>query len=142
MALPGANPPFTLANAMFDCSITDAVLFDSNTKASRIYTELFDDEFTPCMDKTYVKLDDELNSYSYLTASHGQIRIPPGHKKNIKAFIQWTRYQIRLGIDPIMVRFPAANASEFIKRYKHHDTYINNPRQSKRQRNLKNLRIN
>ena len=54
MAAPGANPPFTLANDMFGCSITDAVLFDSDTKESRIPTEPFDNDFTPCMDKTYV----------------------------------------------------------------------------------------
>ena len=58
MAAPGANPPFTLANAMFDCGITDAVLFDGDTKASRIANELLDNDFTLCMDKTYVELDD------------------------------------------------------------------------------------
>ena len=62
MAAPGANPPFTLANAMFDCGTMDAVLFDSDAKASRINTELFDHDFTSCMDKTYVKLDDDLKS--------------------------------------------------------------------------------
>ena len=124
MAAPCANPPFTLTNAMFDCGITDAVLFDGDTKASRIDTELFDDNFASCMDNTYVKLDDDLKSYSNLTAAHGQIRLTPGGKKNIKVFIQWTRDQICLGIDPITVRFPVSNASGFIKRYKHHDSYV------------------
>ena len=54
MAAPGANPNFTLAKAMFDCGITDAILFDGDTKAIRIATELFDDNFTSCMDKTYI----------------------------------------------------------------------------------------
>ena len=40
MAAPGANTPLTLANAMFDCGITDDILFDGDTKASRIATEL------------------------------------------------------------------------------------------------------
>ena len=125
MAEPGSNPPFTLVNAMFDCGITDAILFDGDTKASSIATELFDDDFTSCMDKTYVELDHELESQSALTAVHGQFRITPGHNKNIKAFIQWTSDQIHLGIDPITVRFWVANAPDFIKRYKHHDTYVN-----------------
>ena len=124
MSTLGANTPFTLANAMFGCGITDAVLFDSDTKASRIATELFDNDFTSCMDKTYVELDDDLKSYSTLTAAHGQIRIPTGHNKNIKAFIQWTKDQIRLGIESITVRFPVANASDFIKIYKHHDACV------------------
>ena len=87
MAAPGANPPFTIANTMFDCGITDAVLFYGDTKASRIATEIFEEKFTSCMDKTYVELDDDLKSYSTLTTAHGQIRLIPGHKKNIKAFI-------------------------------------------------------
>ena len=124
MASPCANPSFKLTNAMFDCSITDDVLFDGDMKASRISTELFDNEFTSCMDKTYVELDDDLRSYSTLTATYGHIRLTPGHKNKIKAFIHWTRDQIRLGIDTITVRFPVANALEFIKRYNHHDSYI------------------
>ena len=46
MAAPGTNPPFALANAMFDCGITDDVLFDRYTKVSRSATELFDKNFT------------------------------------------------------------------------------------------------
>ena len=124
MAAPGANPPFTPANTIFDCGITDAVLFDGDKKASRIATELFDKDFTSCMDNTYVKLEDDLKSYSTLTVAHGQIRLTPGNNKNIKAFIQWKWDQIRLGIDPITVIFLVENASDFIKRYKHHDAYI------------------
>ena len=81
MAAPGANTPFTLANTMSYCGIMD-------TKASRIATELFDEDFTSCMDKTYVEVDNYLKSYSTLTAAHGQIRLTPGHKKNIKAFLR------------------------------------------------------
>ena len=123
-AAPGANPPITIVNAMLDCGITDAELFDGNTKARRVATELFDNDFTSFMYKTYVDLDDDLNSYSTLTVTNGHIRLTPGHKKNIKAFIQWTRDQIRIGIDPITVRFLVANASDFIKIYKHHDAYV------------------
>ena len=90
---------------MFDCGITDVALFDGDTKASRIDTEIFDDDFTSCMDKTYVDLDDDLKSYSTLTAAHRHIRLTPGHKNFIKTFIQWTRDQIRLVINPITVRF-------------------------------------
>ena len=62
MAAPGPNPPFKLVNDMLDCGITDAVLFDGNTKASRIATELFDDNLTSCIDKMYVKLDYDFKS--------------------------------------------------------------------------------
>ena len=46
------------------CVITDAVLFDVDTKASKIATETFEDDFTSWMDKTFVELDDDLKSYS------------------------------------------------------------------------------
>ena len=62
MAAPDANPPFTLANAMLDFGITDAILFDGDTKSSSIATELFDEDFTSCMDRTYIKLEDDLKS--------------------------------------------------------------------------------
>ena len=124
MAAPGTNTPFTLVNAMLNCGITDAVLFDCNTKSSRIATEQFYGNFTLCMDKTYVELDDDLKLYSTLTAAHGQIRLTPDHKKNIEALIQCTRDHIRFGIYPFTVRLWVANASNFIKRYKHNDTYV------------------
>ena len=94
MAAPGANPPFTLANAVFNCGITDALLFYRITKVIRIATEIFDDDFASCIGKTYAELDVDLKSYSTLTATHDQIRLTPGHKNNIQAFIQWTRDQI------------------------------------------------
>ena len=69
---------------MFDCGITDAVLFDGDTKTSRIATDLFDDDFTSGMDTTYVELDDDLKSYSTLTTAHGQIRLTPGHRNTLR----------------------------------------------------------
>ena len=46
---------------MFDCGIMDAILFEGDTKASRIATELSDDDFTSCMDKMYVELNGKHN---------------------------------------------------------------------------------
>ena len=110
MSAPGAHPHFKLANAMFDCGIIDAVLFEGYTKASRIATEIFYDDFTSCMDKTYIELYDDLKSYSSLTTAYCYIRLIPGHKDNIKAFIQWMSDHICLGIDPITVIFTVVNA--------------------------------
>ena len=94
LAAPPVHPaapvvaPFTVANAMYDCGITDATVFQGISKAERIASEVFDDDFSSCMDKTYTDLDDDLKSYSMLTVTNGQIRLTPGQKKNIKAFIQ------------------------------------------------------
>ena len=56
---------------MFNLGITDTVLFDGDTKEIRIATELFDNDFTSCTDNTYIKLDDDLKSYSTLTSAYG-----------------------------------------------------------------------
>ena len=87
-------------------------------------SELFEDDFSSCVDKTYEESDEDLKSYSNLTFINGKIRLGPGQKKNIKDFIQWNRYQIRLGLYPALTRFPVVNASDYINRYKHHEAYI------------------
>ena len=76
------------------------------------------------MDKTVKELYCDLKSYSTLTDVNRQIRLNPGQKNNVKAFIQWTRYQYRLGLDPALTLFSVTNISEYIKRYKHHEAYI------------------
>ena len=75
------------------------------------------------MDKTVKELDDNLMSYSTITAANSQIRLNLVHKNNVKAFIQWTRDQYRLGLYPVLILSPVANVSEYIKRYKKHETY-------------------
>ena len=76
------------------------------------------------MDKTVKELDDNLKSYSTITAANSQIRLNPGQKKNVKPFIQWTRDQYRLGLDPVLTLLPVVNVAEYIKRYKYNGAYI------------------
>ena len=49
-------------------------------------------------------------------AANGQISLNMGQKNNFKAFIQWTRNQYHLGIDPIFTLLPVTNVAEYIKR--------------------------
>ena len=92
-AMPGANIPFTVANGMFICGINIPTLFQRDSQAKQISGKLFDDDFMSCMDKTVKELGDDLKSYSTLMASNGQICLNPVQRKNVKIFIQWTRYQ-------------------------------------------------
>ena len=123
-AAPGPNPPFTVANNIFICGVDSPMLFNTSTQAQRIAEELFDDDFSSCMDKTSTELDEELKSYSSLTVTNGQIRLAPGVKRNIRAFIQWVRDKYRLGEDPTQVTFDVNTAAIYIKRMKHHDAFI------------------
>ena len=48
--------------------------------------ELSNDVLSSCMDKTYKKFYEELNSHSNLTAVNRKIRLGRGQKKNIEDF--------------------------------------------------------
>ena len=49
---PGANPLFTVTNAMFICGIDSPMLFQGDSQAERIAGEVFDDAFLSCVYKT------------------------------------------------------------------------------------------
>ena len=84
-------PEFTVEEAMVECDIDDEDQFEGRTAAERIASDLFQDDFKTCMDKTFEELESDLKSFSTLTQNQGQIRLTPGQKNKIKAFIQWTR---------------------------------------------------
>jgi hypothetical protein len=83
--------PFNVYDAIVACGVNDADHFDGDTPAVRMATDLFGDDFATCMDKSFTELDGEFKTYSDLTQNQGQIRLLPGTKRNIRAFIQWTR---------------------------------------------------
>jgi hypothetical protein len=63
----------------------------TDAQAERIAEDIFDNLFTSCLDITFKELDEHFKTYSELSAAQGQIRVRPGTRKNIKAFMQWTR---------------------------------------------------
>ena len=105
-AAPAQLPVFTIRDAMIACGMHGVHLFDGETQAQRFATEVFDNDFTACMDKTFKELDGDFKSYSTLTIANGQVRLAPGTKRNIKAFIQWTRDRYRLGENPVQYSIP------------------------------------
>ena len=116
--------PHTVFNAMVACGIDNVVVFQGQTQAERIAADIFDDTFTTCMDITFKELDEHFKTYSELSVAQGQIRIPPGTRKNMKAFVQWTRDEIRLGRDPSLTPFPLEQVSDCLRRYKTHKKYV------------------
>jgi hypothetical protein len=77
------------------------------------------------MDKGFTELDYEFKTYSELTINQGQVRLLPGTKRNIKAFIQWVREERRLGRDPSTTEFPVADTPNLIlRRHKTHAQFI------------------
>eukprot|EP00978_Attheya_sp_CCMP212_P024852 scaffold78762_cov29-Attheya_sp.AAC.1 len=102
------------------CGINDVDLFDSATASARMALDMFNDSFHSCMDKTFDEVDQDFKSYSSLTIAQGQIRLSPGIRTRIKALIQWTRDELRLGRNPSNVPFPAQMTADYSRRYKTH----------------------
>ena len=115
----------TVLDAMIACGIDNEVLFMEETQAQRIADDIFDNLFTSCMDVTFKELENHFKTYSDLTVAQGQIRLRPGTRKNIKAFVQWTRDEIRLGRDPSGTPYPINLVSDLIRRYKTHEKFLN-----------------
>ena len=118
------QPPFTVTDAMVLCGVPNATMFNGNTQAQRIAEDVFDDDFQSTMDKTFHELEDDFKSYSTMTVNQGQIRLNPGTKKRIKAFIQFGRDMIRCGIDPTTIAFPVWDTANLIRRYKSHEAFV------------------
>ena len=96
----------TFEQLLLQCGVpNDCILFNGATKAQRIATEVFSDDFNSCMDISHEDFEDECKTYCSLTVVQGQIRLNPGTKRNIKALIQWCREQIIVGNDPATVAF-------------------------------------
>lgn len=77
-------------------------------KQEHLASDIFSDQLTSCLDATLFKeLDEHFETYADLTQAKGQIRIRPGTRKNIKAFVQWTRDELRLGRDLTANHFPS-----------------------------------
>ena len=120
-----ALPPVHMVyDAMILAGVNDADDFHGQTSAERLSKDLFDNDSMACMDKTYEDLEQDFKSLSSLTIAQGQIRLEPRVKKRIKAFIQWTRDEVRLGRDASLTPFPVATTATLIRRYNTHIKFI------------------
>ena len=117
----------TIQDALELCGVDNGALFglfNAQTQAQRIAQDVFDGVFTSCMDKKVSELEDDWKTYAQLTIAQGQIRLRPATKKNIKALLQWTRDEIRMGRDPADTAFPVHDAAQLIKRYTTHQQWL------------------
>lgn len=120
-----AVPPFfTVHDNMVICGINNVTLFQGRTQAERIAYEIFSDDFSTTMDSSIDELNEEFKTLAGLTIAQGQIRLMPAIKKNIRAFIQWCRDEIRMGRDPATVQFPVVDTAKLLRRMKTHEQYV------------------
>ena len=116
--------PLTVEDAMVDCRVGTTIIFNGMNKAERVAADIFDDDFQTCLWKSETELEDDFKSYAALPVQNGQLRLNPRQKKNIRAFLQWTKDEIRLGRDPSATPFPVGDANDLLKRAKAHKAYL------------------
>ena len=80
-------PLFTIFDQLEACGTYNVDLFDSDTLAQRLAEQIFNDDYNIYMDKSFEKLEQNFKSYARLTVTEGRIRLLPGIKRSIKAFI-------------------------------------------------------
>ena len=119
-----AAQQFTVLDAMVICEIDNNAQYNGNTQAERIASDVFDDDFQTCIDKTGTELDSDFKDYSVLTANQGQIRLRPSQKKNVKAFLHWVKHKYRINEDPSNEEFNIALVPDIIRRAKSHKAYV------------------
>lgn len=95
-------------------------------QARNIANEIFQDDFNTCVDKSNEEIDADFKTLESSSVAQGQIRLRPSAKTNIRAFVQWTRDELRLQRDPRLTVFPVSDARNLIRRYKTHQHFIKN----------------
>ena len=106
------------------CGINDVNLFQGQTPAQRIATEMFADQFETMIDITETNVTTNLTLFLQMLAGGGRIRLSPGDKQALLSFIGWTRHMIRLGIDPSTIPFPIGDAAMWFRIDKTHKMFI------------------
>lgn len=131
MVVPPAGPPppmapFSVIDAMVECGVDNVVQWNGETAAERIAEGIFGNDYETMMSTTMEEVVDLLKSYKDLTVANGRIVLQPHVHKRIKAFVQWTRDQIRMGLDPADTLFPVVDTNIYLKNYANHKKFVDN----------------
>ena len=109
---------------MITCGVDNVNESNGLTPATRVANDVISDDFNSCQDKTFIELENDFKTYSSLTIGQGQIRLIPNVKRNIKAFVQWTKDQFRMELDPAMIPFPIMDMTSILRRHTTHEIFI------------------
>ena len=112
--------PFTVTQAMQACGI------DTVAKATTLASELFDNDYADCKDKRVSELLDGFKVLHKTPVAQGGVKVPLRVQAKIKAFCQWTKDQLRTGLDPTAVPFPVLQSRELLARAETHDQFVKN----------------
>ena len=119
-----APPVHTVEQAMILCGLSDAEFWNDMSPAERVADELFDNDFSTCMDMKMEELESSQKTLAELRVNQGKVVILPSSKRKIRAFIQWTRDQYRLQRNPEHFEFPVADSKDLLKRLETHSRFV------------------
>lgn len=126
MAAAAAVAVQTVLDGLVLCGIPNANNFNGQTQAARVATDLFANDFVAVKNKTFKELDDDMSAFADLAVGAGRMRFQPGVKHRVRAFIQWTRDEIRMSRDPAATPFPVQNTASILNRYRTHQRFSDN----------------
>ena len=113
--MAAALPPiFTIEQAMLQCGVPDAPLYEGLTPAERIANDIFVNSFETTLSISIQDVNDAMTAFTKLTVINGKISLQPGVRRRVTAFVQWTRSMLRYGNDPTLRAFPVANIADLM----------------------------
>ena len=127
--VPGLVPPPQMSSvhdAMVSCGVDDTAgnTHEGRTQATRVASDIFFDSYDTVAKKSMTHLENEFKTYANLTVANGKIPLNPGIKNRIKAFVQWTRDEIRLGRNPARLAYVTGDEARLLERMREHDRYV------------------
>lgn len=117
-------PQFTVRDALVACGVPDANPYQGQTSAQRMAIDIFNNDFNACIDKAASDLKDDFDAFSSLASNQGRIRLAPGVKKRVAAFVQWTKDEIRMDRDPATTPFPVNDVASLERRANSHKLFV------------------
>ena len=61
----------TVVDAMVACGLDHDAVFQEETQAQRLASDIFGNQFSACLDVTFKELDEHFKTYGDLTAAQG-----------------------------------------------------------------------
>lgn len=114
----------TVLEAVIECGVPLLPIFDFQSPAERIAEQIFGDSFEVCNEKTNDEIDEDLKCFHDLAANAGRIRLLPGVRRNLKAFVYWVKHAYRTSQDPSTMIFDVALVGDIVKQMKTHEAFI------------------
>ena len=105
----------TVEDCMELCGLPLISVFDGETPTEPVAEQIFLNSFETCLSIIIDDVKDAISTFTKLAIAADRIPFQPEIKRRIMAFVQWSRSQLRCGIDPSTIVFPVARIIDLLK---------------------------